>query len=166
MAGAAGAAGAPDDIALMLETYTSWSALSDHAVDISAEIFGLCRLPTSAETAFATSVHGKHALRDFANESALAGIQAHGAGGFAVGSAIVKEKYAQDAASGNLVLAALGAMVKRPSGFDSSAGDWDFVYWTRADGTTHGGAELATCASCHASQSAVDYVFLDEAWRK
>jgi hypothetical protein len=162
--GQAGQAAA-DDIAMIMASYGSWQPLSNAPVDISEEIFTLCRSPTAAESAFAASVHGRHALRDWANPRAMEGIVAKGAGGFAVGATIVKEKFVLDQASGAFVLVALGIMVKRPTGFDTAGGDWEFVYWNAADGVSRGPAQLATCTSCHAGAGATDFVFVDEAWR-
>ncbi len=162
--GRAGQGGA-DDLATIMASYTSWQPLSMAPVDISADIFALCRSPTAAESAFAASVHGRHALRDWANPPAMDGIGAQGAGGFAVGATIVKEKFVRDQPSGAFVLAALGIMVKRPTGFDTAGGDWEFVYWNAADGVSRGPVQLASCTSCHAGAGATDFVFIDDTWR-
>lgn len=154
-----------DDVALLMQTYPSWQPLTDTAVDISVSIFNLCRLPTSTEDAFAKSTHARHALRDWANPQAIAGIAAQGAGGFAEGAAIVKEKFATTAGTQTLKLAALGMMVKRAPGFDSASGDWEFVYWNATDGISRGAGQLASCSSCHAGTRQTDFVFMDESWR-
>ncbi len=156
---------AADDIATIRASYTSWQALSDTPVDISAYIFGLCRTPTAAETAFANSAHGRHALRDWANPKAMDGLNAKGAAGFAVGATIVKEKFATDQISGQLVLAALGIMIKRAAGSDTAGGDWEFVYWNATDGVSRDQTQLTTCSACHAGGDATDYVFFDANWR-
>jgi hypothetical protein len=165
--GVGGQAGqaAADDLPAIMASYRSWQPLSDAPVDISADIFMLCRSPTATESAFAASVHGRHALRDWANPRAMEAITAKGAAGFAIGAAIVKEKFVLDPTSGTSVLAALGIMVKRPSGFDAAGGDWEFVYWNAADGVSRGPVQLATCTSCHAGAGATDFVFLDGTWR-
>jgi hypothetical protein len=166
-AGQGGQAGqvAADDIATIMASYRSWQPLSNAPVDISADIFALCRSPTAAENAFAASAHGRHALRDWANPRAMEGIGVKGAGGFATGATIVKEKFVIDQTSGMFVLAALGIMVKRPTGFDAAGGDWEFVYWNAADGVSRGPVQLATCTSCHAGAGATDFVFVDNTWR-
>ena len=166
-AGVGGQAGqvAADDIATIVASYRSWQPLSNAPVDISADIFALCRSPTAAENAFTASAHGRHALRDWANPSAMEGIGVKGASGFATGATIVKEKFVIDQASGVFVLAALGIMVKRSTGFDAAGGDWEFVYWNAADGVSRGPVQLATCTSCHAGAGATDFVFVDNTWR-
>ncbi|MES1166050.1 MAG: cytochrome P460 family protein [Verrucomicrobiota bacterium] len=163
-AGIAGGTGG-GDIATIMATYKTWEPQSATAVDISAEIFSLCRAPNAAEDAFTKSAHSRFQLRDWANPAAVAGIAAKGAGGFAVGSTIVKEKFAAAAAGGAFELAALGMMIKRAPGFDPTGGNWEFVYWSATDGVSRGRAQLATCSTCHAGAAASDFVFVDGAWR-
>lgn len=162
--GQSGQAGG-DDIATIMASYTSWAPLSDKPVDISAQISSMCRAPTKAEQGFVASVHTRFALRDWANPQAAAAISAKGSGGFAGGATIVKEKFATDATSGEMVLSALGIMIKRPAGFYPSGGDWEFVYWNATDGVSRGPTQLGTCTTCHAGGGAIDFVFLDASWR-
>ena len=81
------------------------------------------RAPSPAEMRFVDSVHGRHALRDWANPAAATGIAARGANGFPLGATIVKEKFIFQPTDGAQVLAALGIMIKRGAGFDAAAGN-------------------------------------------
>jgi hypothetical protein len=151
------------DLEAMVVEYRSWRPLSPTAVDISASIFALCRTPTSSEEQFVASVHSRHALRDWANHAAAAVLDAGDVVSFPEGAAIVKEKFVIDSNSGMPVLTALGIMVKRRAGFDDATGNWEFAYWNATDGLTTDSTR--SCGSCHASQSAKDFVFLDQGWR-
>lgn len=163
---AAGEGGAPGlQMQGVIDHYREWQARSDQPVDISAEIFGLCRLPTDAENAFIDSAHKGYALRDWVNPIASDALAQTAHPVFPVGAAIVKEKFARQTSDGQLVLAALGVMLKREIGFDPAHADWEFGYWTEAKGLSSGGPEFATCMQCHAKAS-TDYAYLDDSWRK
>lgn len=162
--------------------YLTWETHTEEPQNISAEIFGLCRSPSAAEEAFVESVHGDELyLFDWLNPAAQRGAAQFGEanaplvpperpfeplldGGvaFEVGAAIVKEKLVRTGQG--YELAALGLMVKREPGFDPASGDWEFGYWTPAEGMLSGAAETTACAACHSS-SPTDFVFLDERWR-
>lgn len=160
-------------------TYTSWRRHTEQPMNISAEIFALCRLPNTAETAFVESVHGDDLyLLDWLNPEAFGVAQAlHDSEqeapasldaatvdvSFPTGAAIVKEKLVLDG-NGNYELAALGIMVKRSAGFDAATGDWEFAYWDAEDGLLSGNGEDSACGPCHAG-SRNDFVFLDGSWR-
>jgi hypothetical protein len=156
-------AGNADPYPGIMMSYRSWHALTDKPYDISAEIFGLCRLPTSAENEFATSVHSRYGLLDWANPTARANLDADTPAHFAPGSVIVKEKYASRD-GGAPAVAALGIMLKQSSGFDPAHGDWEFAYWDQAQGLRKDSS--GACGSCHDSSSAIDYVFIDDHWRR
>ncbi|MEP6652979.1 MAG: cytochrome P460 family protein [Myxococcales bacterium] len=171
-AGGAGGAGGQNgntdaaSFETIMSAYLSWQPQSEMPVDISIEIFALCRAPTAAEKAFTDSVHSRFAVRDWANPGAAAAIAANGAGGFPSGAAIVKQKFAGPS-SGPLQLAALGMMVKRASGSFPDSDDWEFAYWNASDGLSTNAVQLATCVACHKNTpSATDYVFLDGLWHK
>jgi hypothetical protein len=162
--GQSGQSGAPDDVPTIMATYQTWQPLSDAPVDISDRIFGLCRPHTDAENRFVQSAHTRFALRDWANPAAVAGLAVMGAGHYAAGAVIVKEKFVAQTVGGPLELAALGMMIKRSPGFDASGGDWEFVYWNATDGVSRGQAQLPTCTACHAGAVATDFVFRNTAW--
>lgn len=162
--------------------YRTWETHTSEPQNISAQIFALCRLPSAAEDAFVESVHGDELyLFDWLNPTAQHGatqlalgaqlvaperpftpLGDGGVAAFEAGAAIVKEKLVRT--SEGYELAALGLMVKREPGFAPAAGDWEFGYWTAADGMLSGAAETAACAACHAG-STTDFVFLDQSWR-
>lgn len=161
--------------AAMLESarteYVNWSTRTSEPVNISAQIFSLCRLPTLAESDFAESIHGNELyLLDWLNpaaQSAITSIEAQSESDasiptFAVGATIVKEKLVRTDAG--YELAALGIMIKREPGFDATYGDWQFGYWEAESGMLSGSDEQAYCGSCHAA-APTDFVYLDESWR-
>jgi hypothetical protein len=162
-AGEAGATNAGDALEAARAAYRSWRQRTDEPLNISAEIFSLCRSPTAAEQAFVASEHGDELyLLDWLNDEAAAGVDAGATALFPVGAAVVKEKLVRDGNDYSLV--ALGLMVKREAGFDPAHGDWEFGYWQAEGGMSSGASTNLHCGACHAS-STTDFVFLDETWR-
>jgi hypothetical protein len=154
-----------DPLEMLLSQYRDWQPLTAQPVNVSAEIFVLCRSPTLAENAFVETEHGQsRMLMDWLNPAARDGFDALGARDFAVGSAIVKEKLAYREGVAEPVLVAIGIMLKHEPGFDSEHGDWEFGYWEEEPGLIDGPDQSAYCADCHAS-SPTDFVFLDDSWR-
>jgi len=170
--GVPGSAGAPGGsgggvASLTLEAamtdYMNWTKLMDQPASISAEISGLCRLPTLPEKQFNASEHGNERLLLYwGNAAAAPAFVSKTAAAFAVGAAIVKEKFLPTASGRTLI--GKGAMIKRAPGFDPAHGDWEFAYWEETSGLLHGADEAQYCGGCHAG-AATDYVFLDRSWQ-
>jgi hypothetical protein len=162
---AGGAAGAGDsatlDVQTILNSYRNWAPQTAEPVNVSGYIFGLCRLPTLPEQAFAESEHGDgRYLQDWANPAAVEGIAARGAPAFAAGSVIVKEKYAELPDS-EADLVAIGLMIKREPGFNPARGDWDYAYFEPELGVVQTEEQSVYCAGCHSGASATDHVYVD-----
>jgi hypothetical protein len=145
--------------------YHDWHPRTATPVNVSSEIFTLCRSPTLSEDAFVESEHGDgRMLMDWLNSIARAGFEALGDEGFAPGAAIVKEKLIYREGSPEPELVAIGIMLKHEPGFDSELGDWEFAYWEEEPGLIDGPEQSTYCGGCHAS-SPTDFVFLDDSWR-
>ena len=75
---------------------------------------------------------------------------------FPIGSIIVREKFGiLDEARPEL----LAVMVKRASGFNPKAGDWEFLTVDGALTKIQERQKKGSCLQCHASQSERDFVF-------
>ncbi len=148
----------------LLSEYRDWQPRTGAPINVSSDIFALCRSPSLAENAFVDSEHGQsRMLMDWLNPAARAGFESLDDAGFAPGAAIVKEKLSYSAGGGP-ELVAIGLMLKHEPGFASENGDWEFAYWEAAPGLIDGPDQSAYCAGCHAS-SPTDFVFLDDSWR-
>ena len=157
----------PDDSGLgpafesIRTSYRAFQPQTPGPIDVSSYIFALCRLPTLPEQQFAESEHGNfRRLQDWANAEAVSGIQRRGSPAFPPGAVIVKEKYVMNQEGAN-ELVALGFMVKRPSGFDPTRGDWDYAYWEPALGLLHTRPQTEYCGGCHLAAAETDYVYID-----
>jgi hypothetical protein len=156
---------AVEPLEALLSQYREWQPRTPTPVNVSSDIFTLCRSPTLAENAFVDTEHGQgRMLMDWLNPTARAGFEAPGDQGFAPGAAIVKEKLSYRDGVAEPVLVAIGIMLKHEPGFDSEHGDWEFAYWEEAPGLIASPDQSAYCAACHAS-SLTDFVFLDDSWR-
>jgi hypothetical protein len=161
-AGAGGEMPGVPDIATIMAAYHSYAPQTERPEAVSSYIFGLCRLPSLPERAFADSEHGdERYLRDWANELAVDGIARRGAPPFAPGAIIVKEKHVPGASPGEFKLAALGFMIKREAGFAVEHQDWDYAYWEPELGVIATSEQSAYCAGCHAGAAETDSVFID-----
>lgn len=161
-AGAGGERPGIPDIAAIMAEYHAYEPQTLKPEPVSAYIFGLCRLPTLPEQAFAESEHGdERYLQDWANELAVEGIARRGQPAFGPGAIIVKEKYVPGASSGEFTLAALGFMIKRDPGFAPSHQDWDYAYWEPELGVIATSEQSNYCAGCHAGAAETDAVFVD-----
>jgi hypothetical protein len=161
-AGAGGERPASQDVAAIMAEYRAYEPQTEQPEPVSAYIFGLCRLPTLPEQAFAESKHGDgRYLQDWANELAVAGIARRGEPAFAPGAVIVKEKYVPGATSGQFKLAALGFMIKRDPGFAPAHRDWEFAYWEPELGIVSTPEQSTYCAGCHSGAAETDSVFVD-----
>lgn len=157
--GEAGAGNRPSVVEIMVQ-YRSWHAQSEPR-DVSAHIFGLCRLPTLPEQTFADSEHGQSRhLQEWVNPEARAGIEAMGAPAFPVGAVIVKEKYAFADDDAVLDLVALGIMIKREAGFSAAHSNWDYAYYEAELGILQTQEQSDYCAGCHAAAAETDHVYL------
>jgi hypothetical protein len=116
-------------VAAAIAEYQGWKRRTDEPVALAADIFGLCRSPSLAETQFVNSEHGidQRLVLDWLNPGAVAGYEHKDTLPFVAGAAIVKEKLVRDT-DGTLTLVARGVMIKRDVGFDAAHGDWEFAY--------------------------------------
>jgi hypothetical protein len=73
------------------------------------------------------------------------------------GAVVVKEKYADELASGPLY--AYAVMVKREAGYYPEGGDWEYEYVTLVPERKVARGQLTDCAACHASAKDRDYLF-------
>jgi hypothetical protein len=157
--GGAGAGNRPSVEEIMVQ-YRSWHPQSEPR-DVSAHIFGLCRLPTLPEQSFAESEHGQSRyLQEWVNPEAREGIEAMGAPAFPVGAVIVKEKYAFADGDTALDLVALGIMIKRQAGFNAAHANWHYAYYEPELGILQTQEQSDYCAGCHAAAAETDHVYL------
>lgn len=72
---------------------------------------------------------------------------------FPVGTILLKEKLSLSDGT----VAAVGGMVKRAEGFDSTNGNWAYFYAAKTGGFEIG--RIPNCVSCHARTRSSDYVY-------
>lgn len=92
----------------------------------------------------------------YANAAARRSIESLEPQTFPVGSIIVREKLASaDSELPDL----LAVMIKRAPGFNSKAGDWEFLLVEGNASKIIERQKKGSCLDCHASQSARDFVY-------
>jgi hypothetical protein len=144
--------------------YTSYKKMTDRAAEIDPYISFRCSPIMEDEVAEARLEHGPHAntaILVYMNDLA-AGTFTNRAQSYPVGSVVVKQKvikgyfdeqFRQLASRSN----AVGGMIKRPAGYDTAHGDWEYFYYENPAKIKRG--RIATCIKCHAYAQESDYVF-------
>jgi hypothetical protein len=144
--------------------FTNYQQITKTMVYVNPELAMLCRGVSKEAMDAARIEFGPHAntgILIFMNKPA-ADAFATNANAFPVGSVIVKQKVipgymdkdgkrVRDTGTG------AGGMVKRPSGYDSQHGDWEYFYFEDAAKIESG--RISTCVQCHTAAKDKDYVF-------
>ena len=92
----------------------------------------------------------------YVNDAAREAMQSKRAAKFPIGSIIVREKLSKaDDAKPQL----LAVMIKRASGFNTHADDWEFLTVDGALTKVRERQKTGSCLKCHASQRDEDFVF-------
>jgi hypothetical protein len=146
------AATAPDvhDIATR---YASLKLMTKQPIAVSPGLSTLCKSAAVPDVAAQYGPHANGTVRIFMNDLAAGAFAQPGT--FPVGSVIVKEK--QPSKFG------VGGMIKRPPGYDSDHGDWEYFYFE--DPAKLDSGKLTSCAQCHERAAKTDYVFGEWAGR-
>jgi Cytochrome P460 len=144
--------------------FTNYQQITKSVVFVNPELAMLCRGASKDQVEAARIKFGPHAntgILVYMNKPA-ADAFATNAYAFPVGAVIVKQKTIQDYTDkdGKRVHEAdtgVGGMVKRPSGYDSEHGDWEYFYFEDAKKIETG--RISTCVQCHSAAKDKDYVF-------
>lgn len=142
---------------IRLDNYRSWHKVNPTPLELPSPLAFLCRTITPAEAALdSRSPHNNRWFTVYVNPAGKSRMHAarEAKSRFPVGTIILKEKLT--AQRGGRVELITG-MVKRASGFDPEAGDWQYFV---ADGA--GKAQSGTtdhCKSCHSKMKDYDYVY-------
>jgi hypothetical protein len=156
--------GVPPSVADIAVGYTNFHKITDRVVFVNLKLAMLCRGASQKEVEAARTRFGPHAntgILIYMNKLA-ADAFATNTTPFPVGAVVVKQKaisgYTDQ--SGKRVHDGdhgVGGMVKRPAGYDSKHGDWEYFYFEDAAKVESG--RIPSCIQCHDSAKAKDYVF-------
>jgi hypothetical protein len=133
--------------------FATWPTITDKPIYITGADPTPCRAALNAEDMHGP--HGKHVIVVRVNPEARAAFLAGTA--LPLGSVVVKEKYADEKATGARQGYAL--MVKRTPGYFPAGGDWEYVFVNENPNQSTSRGQLTECATCHASQGDRDYLF-------
>lgn len=132
----------PDQV---LATYKTWQRANSDPLPMPSELWYLCRLPMFSEVARQESPHSDRFSNVYVNEIGAEASGIFGERTFPVGTVLVKEKLLE---VDDAVAAGIGMMFKREAGFDSAAGDWEYMYWENGE-LGQDTTQLAHCQACH-----------------
>jgi hypothetical protein len=151
-------------IADIAHYYRSLRSMTTQPVSVDPRLAMLCRGAQQSEVEAARKTTGPHAnsyIRIYMNDLAAKAFRGRSTS-YPVGSVIVKEKRPRGSwfeETGRPVHQSdgVGGMVKRPPGYDTAHGDWEYFYFE--EGSKIEGGRIASCAGCHGGASTRDYVF-------
>jgi hypothetical protein len=150
----------PKEVIPLVKGYKKWACGNPHPKFVASHLAMLCRMVTPQEKAEEKSnphlnkyvrvyVKGKKGEKEFLTRKKPK---------FPVGTVIVKEKLADPKATTPELMT---VMVKREKGYDSDAGDWEYLV-VSGDGTKiQRQGKLENCRSCHLKVKEYGYVFRD-----
>jgi hypothetical protein len=153
------------DVADIANNYRRLEQVTREPVYVNFELAILCRGASQAEVDTARKQFGPHAhtaISIYMNDAAARSFKEN-APTYPVGSIIVKEKKALSYRAGDRSTGmtkahdGVGGMIKRPPGYDSQHGDWEYFYFEDPRKIERG--KIASCVQCHAGAAAKDYVF-------
>jgi hypothetical protein len=153
------------DVEQVALTYRSLRAMTKEPVYVNPMFAAMCRNVSQEEVEAARKVFGPHAntaVRIYMNDLAA---DTFGKANpvYPVGAIVVKEKEAMGYSSatqpGSMVLdkGGVGGMIKRPAGYDSAHGDWEYFYFEDPGKVESG--KIISCVQCHSGAAGQDYVF-------
>ena len=94
-------------------------------------------------------------MRVFMTDAAAGAFRSKSAS-YPVGSVVVKEKGSASDPANVAEHRGVGGMIKRPAGYDSKYGDWEYFYLADDGKVTHG--RMESCVGCHVA-ARPDHVF-------
>jgi hypothetical protein len=140
--------------------FATWPRVTGRPIRVSPELSAMCSVMPAGgagtrETAARNDPHAEYSIVVRVSPDA---VDAYREGKpLPHGAVVVKEKYADAAASGAMQAYAL--MTKRAAGFDPAGGDWEYAYIALSGEPGVARGRLAGCAGCHASARERDYLF-------
>jgi hypothetical protein len=145
-------------------SFTNYVKITKEQVFVNPGLAMLC-VGASKEQVDAERVkfgpHANTAILIYMNKLAANAFRTN-ASAFPVGAVVVKQKmlcgYRDD--DGKWVHPAdtgVGGMIKRPAGYDTSHGDWEYFYFEDAKKIESG--RISSCVQCHEAAKSKDYVF-------
>ncbi len=141
--------------------FSAWPSVTERPVPVGPRNWALCRSPTRAELQDRegeAKPHGPHAGYSVVVRVSPGAAAAFRAGGpLPAGAAVVKEKYADELASGPLY--GYAVMVKREVGFYPEGGDWEYAFVALEPERAESRGRMAGCAACHAAAQGRDFLF-------
>lgn len=146
-----------EKLPLHIRSYSEWRSFPNLIVTIADD---QCYIPPklSEYAGHAQEPKGPHAdrrLSVFINPIGARVVKDLRQEKFPSGSVIVKEKKSRSGSPAH----AVGVMLKREQGYDSSVGDWEFMYLGAGEALIRGKEHTQSCADCHLGAASTDYVF-------
>lgn len=149
----------PGTVFALLDDRSGWLQVNAMPYYITSTLNVLCAAPTPVrvDEERKRNPHASTAITVYVNQIGTEAMLSESAATFPVGSIIVKQKFDPNHEPDKPLLYTV--MIKRESGYNPDAGDWEFAV-IGGDGLEfQARGALANCIACHAPQKANDFVF-------
>lgn len=148
-----------DSLALYVSDLGGWKQVNPEPYYISSQVDLRCVAPGPADYASERkrNPHASTYITVFVNATGGLAMFANPPQPFPKGSVIVKRKYDQGSQNGTPILSTV--MIKRETGYNPDAGDWEFAVVSGDGKTVEARGKLGNCMSCHSSRRNEDFVF-------
>lgn len=141
--------------------YRQWTKVNPRPLEMFKTVAELCAAPTlhnrvDSAKPQADNPHFRKFITVYVNATGRAAMLEQKTPKFPVGSVIVKEKLASEKSSAPELLT---VMVKREADYNPSSGDWEYLVTDGKGEKVTAQGKLETCAACHLTQKAQDFVY-------
>jgi cytochrome P460 len=145
-------------VAEIAKNYQDYRRITAQPVLVNPELAMLCVGASKAQVDSARTKFGPHAntsITIYMNDLARTAFRDRRL--YPVGAVVVKCKKLLGYGGHAENETGVGGMVKRPSGYDSTHGDWEYFYFEQPKSVESG--RISSCVQCHDAAKTSDFVF-------
>ena len=150
---------AHDNLGFDVSSLAGWTQVNPDPYYISSKIDIQCVAPKPAdyERERKQNPHASTYITVFVNEVGHLAMFSNPSQRFPKGAVIIKRKFERNSQNGAPILSTI--MIKRETGYNPEAGDWEFAVVSGDGKKVEAMGKLANCMGCHASRRETDFVF-------
>jgi Cytochrome P460 len=150
---------ARDNLGFDVSNLGGWTQVNPQPYYISSKVDIQCVAPkpTDYERERKQNPHASTYITVFVNEAGRPAMFANPSQRFPKGAVIIKRKFEENSQNGTPILSTI--MIKRETGYNPEAGDWEFVVVSGDGKNVEAKGRLGNCMGCHASRRETDFVF-------
>ena len=148
-----------DDLGFDVSSLAGWTQVNPEPYYISSKVDIQCVAPKPAdyERERKQNPHASTYITVFVNAAGSFAMFADPPQRFPKGTVIIKRKFDHNSQNGAPILSTI--MIKRETGYNPEAGDWEFAVVSGDGKNVEAKGKLGNCMGCHESRRETDFVF-------